>query len=177
MLAQTLNRGEIEVWRDVCRRAKSDVRLRQRIARIVLTVPTPLPRFWLAALASLGESVDLGAPVPDYTTHVGLTRPAIPALHPHSAASLWSASSTGSASTPESNRCARSPRNASQSASGRRRPTRPASERSPLVSAGVTCRAALISIATTSRARSTTRSTSAPASVRYVDSFHPLRRA
>ena len=68
MLAQTLNRGEIEVWRDVCRRAKSDVRLRQRIARIVLTVPTPLPRFGLAAPASLGESVDLGAPVPDYAT-------------------------------------------------------------------------------------------------------------
>ena len=68
MLAQTLNRGEIEVWRDVYRRAKSDARLRQRMTRIVLTVPTPLPRFWLAALASLGESVDLGAPVPDYTT-------------------------------------------------------------------------------------------------------------
>jgi len=67
-LAQILDRGEIEVWRDVYRRAKSDARLRQRIARIVLTVPTPLPRFWLAALASLGESVDLAAPVPDYTT-------------------------------------------------------------------------------------------------------------
>ena len=67
-LAQILDRGEIEVWRDVYRRAKSDAQLRQRIVRIVLTVPTPLPRFWLAALASLGESVDLGAPVPDYTT-------------------------------------------------------------------------------------------------------------
>ena len=68
VLAQILDRGEIEVWRDVYRRAKSDAQLRQRIARIVLTVPTPLPRFWLAALASLGECVDLGAPVPDYMT-------------------------------------------------------------------------------------------------------------
>ena len=68
VLAQILDRGEIEVWRDVYRRAKSDAQLRQRIVRIVLTVPTPLPRFWLAALASLGECVDLGAPVPDYTT-------------------------------------------------------------------------------------------------------------
>ena len=67
-LAQILDRGEIEVWRDVYRRAKSDAQLRQRIVRIVLTVPTPLPRFWLAALASLGECVDLGAPVPDYMT-------------------------------------------------------------------------------------------------------------
>ena len=32
----------------------------------LLTVPVPLPRFWLAALASLGEPVDLGAEVPDY---------------------------------------------------------------------------------------------------------------
>lgn len=41
--------------------------LRARIRRIVLTVPTPLPRFWLAALASLGETVDLGAEVPSYS--------------------------------------------------------------------------------------------------------------
>ena len=68
VLAQILDRGEIEVWRDVYRRAKSDAQLCQRIVRIVLTVPTPLPRFWLAALASLGECVDLGAPVPDYMT-------------------------------------------------------------------------------------------------------------
>jgi len=68
VLAQILDRGEIEVWRDVYRRAKSDAQLRQRIVRIVLTVPTPLPRFWLAALASLGECVDLGAPVPDSMT-------------------------------------------------------------------------------------------------------------
>jgi hypothetical protein len=29
-------------------------------------VPLALPRFWLAALAALGEQVDLGAAVPDY---------------------------------------------------------------------------------------------------------------
>jgi hypothetical protein len=34
----------------------------------VLTIPTPLPRFWLAALASLGEPVDLSARVPAYDT-------------------------------------------------------------------------------------------------------------
>jgi hypothetical protein len=32
----------------------------------VLTVPLPLPRFWLAALASLGDPVDYDAPVLDY---------------------------------------------------------------------------------------------------------------
>jgi hypothetical protein len=46
--------------------AAADARLRARIERIALTVPVVLPRFWLAALASLGEPVDLGAEVPDY---------------------------------------------------------------------------------------------------------------
>jgi hypothetical protein len=42
------------------------------IKHVVLTVPTPLPRFWLAALASLGEPVDLSASVPDYVERTGL---------------------------------------------------------------------------------------------------------
>ena len=46
--------------------ARSDKELRARIRRIVLTVPVALPHFWLAALASLGEEVDVGAAVPDY---------------------------------------------------------------------------------------------------------------
>jgi hypothetical protein len=68
-LAQILDRGELALWREIYRRAKTDVRLRQRIRQVVLTVPTPLPRFWLAALASLGEPVDLSADVPDYAAH------------------------------------------------------------------------------------------------------------
>jgi hypothetical protein len=38
----------------------------QRIHRIVVTVPLPFPHFWLAALATLGESVDFDVAVPDY---------------------------------------------------------------------------------------------------------------
>jgi len=48
--------------------ARDDANLRRRIAHIVQTVPTALPRFWLAALASLGEQVDLSADVPAYDT-------------------------------------------------------------------------------------------------------------
>ncbi|MGH7319846.1 MAG: hypothetical protein ACRELA_09535 [Candidatus Rokuibacteriota bacterium] len=66
VLAQVLDRGEMAVWRELYQLAGRDARLRQRIKRIVLTVPVSLPRFWLAALASLGEPVDLGADVPDY---------------------------------------------------------------------------------------------------------------
>lgn len=66
VLAQILDRGELAAWRMLYARARTDATLRRRIKRIVLTVPVPLPRFWLAALASLGEAVDLGAEVPDY---------------------------------------------------------------------------------------------------------------
>lgn len=66
VLAQILDRGEIDAWRDLYRLARADSRLRARIHRLVLTVPVALPHFWLAALASLGEPVDLGARVPDY---------------------------------------------------------------------------------------------------------------
>jgi hypothetical protein len=66
VLAQILDRGTLADWQALYRRAGSDPRLRARIKAIVLTVPVPLPRFWLAALASLGEPIDLGAAVPDY---------------------------------------------------------------------------------------------------------------
>ena len=46
--------------------AYADAQLRVRIRRLVLTVPLPLPHFWLAALTSLGDPVDFDAPVPDY---------------------------------------------------------------------------------------------------------------
>ena len=65
-LAQILDRGEMEAWRALFRLAREDGVLRRRIVHIVMTVPTPLPRFWLAALSTLGEPVDLAAPVPAY---------------------------------------------------------------------------------------------------------------
>ena len=72
VLAQILDRGEVAAWRRLYQRARTDARLRARIKRLALTVPMPLPRFWLAALASLGEAVDLAAPVPDYAERTGL---------------------------------------------------------------------------------------------------------
>jgi len=66
VLAQLLDRGDMADWRTLYARAGADALLRSRIRRILLTVPLPLPHFWLAALASLGEPVDWNAPVPDY---------------------------------------------------------------------------------------------------------------
>ncbi len=71
VLAQLLDRGEMETWRVLYRLARADSRLRARITRIVLTVPLPLPRFWLAAMAALGEPIDLGTEVPDYYQQTG----------------------------------------------------------------------------------------------------------
>jgi hypothetical protein len=66
VLAQLLDRGQMTEWRALYRLAKADASLRSRIKRIILIVPLPLPRFWLAALVSLGEPVDWNVPVPDY---------------------------------------------------------------------------------------------------------------
>jgi hypothetical protein len=66
VLAQVLDRGEMSAWRELYRLSRTDPVLRKRITRIVLTVPLPLPRFWLSALADLGEPVDIAASVPDY---------------------------------------------------------------------------------------------------------------
>jgi len=65
ILAQILDRGEMAAWRALYDLAREQPE-RRRIVRIVTTVPVPLPRFWLAALKSLGESVDLGASLPPY---------------------------------------------------------------------------------------------------------------
>jgi hypothetical protein len=70
VLAQILDRGEMEAWRELYALASQDAALRLRIHRVVLTTPLPLPRFWLAALANLGEEVDLNAPVPPYDSGV-----------------------------------------------------------------------------------------------------------
>jgi hypothetical protein len=66
VLAQVLDRGSIADWRAVYRAAEHDPALRTRVKRLLVTVPLPLPHFWLAALVSLGEDVDWTVPVPDY---------------------------------------------------------------------------------------------------------------
>ena len=64
VVAQVLDRGEPAAWRQVYALAKSDPELRRRILRVAQTVPMPYGHFWLAALARLGEPVDLGQQLP-----------------------------------------------------------------------------------------------------------------
>jgi hypothetical protein len=64
VLAQVLDRGEIEAWRELFALAARDVALRQRILGVIRRVPLPFPRVWLAGLAALGERVDLGMELP-----------------------------------------------------------------------------------------------------------------
>lgn len=66
VLAQILDRGELDAWRALYQIATVDPALRARIVRMVQTVPLPLPRFWQAAMAALGEPVDHDAPVPAF---------------------------------------------------------------------------------------------------------------
>ncbi len=64
VLAQILDRGDLEAWRELYRLASEDRTLRQRILAVVRRVPLPYPAFWLAALASLGEPIDWGGRLP-----------------------------------------------------------------------------------------------------------------
>jgi hypothetical protein len=66
ILAQILDRGHMDDWRALYRLACKDAQLRDRIHRIVLSVPVPLPHFWLAALRRAGADVNLGAETPSY---------------------------------------------------------------------------------------------------------------
>ncbi len=65
-LAQILDRGEMESWRELYRLSRTDAVLRKRILHVLQTVPIGMPFFWMAALESLGEAVDYAAlsPVP-----------------------------------------------------------------------------------------------------------------
>ncbi len=66
VLAQILDRGEVEAWRELYRLAAGDApeaaRLRRRIVRVCRETPLALPHFFIAAMASLGHPVD---PYPD----------------------------------------------------------------------------------------------------------------
>jgi hypothetical protein len=64
VLAQVLDRGDVEAWRELYRLASTDVTLRRRILGVVRRVPLPFPGFWLAALASLGEDIDWSMSLP-----------------------------------------------------------------------------------------------------------------
>lgn len=65
ILAQILDRGDLDDWRELYRLAKGDPTLRQRIHALLRRVPVGLPHFWLAALDSLGEPVDYAASPPE----------------------------------------------------------------------------------------------------------------
>ena len=69
MLAQIVDRGSIDDWRALyalMSGGQSDAqRLRHRLLEVIYGVPIGFPHSWLAALASLGESVDWTLAVPE----------------------------------------------------------------------------------------------------------------
>lgn len=63
-LAQILDRGDLDDWRELYQLARQDPELRARLHRVVSRVPLGYPYFWRSALRSLGEPVEFDAPVP-----------------------------------------------------------------------------------------------------------------
>lgn len=64
-LAQIMDRGDLDDWRELYRLARRDPELCARLHRVVARVPLGYPYFWRSALRALGEPVDLDAPVPE----------------------------------------------------------------------------------------------------------------
>lgn len=66
VLAQILDRGEVEAWREIYRLAagpgEEAARLRKRILRLCRTVPLSFPHLFIAAMGALGEPIE---PYPD----------------------------------------------------------------------------------------------------------------
>ena len=69
VLAQILDRGELEAWREIYRLAarpgEEAATLRRRILHLCQTVPLSFPHLFLAALAALGEEIVPYPEVPD----------------------------------------------------------------------------------------------------------------
>jgi len=68
VLAQILDRGELEAWREIYRLAsgsdESAVKLRGRIVHLCRTVPLAFPHLFLAAVGALGETLEPYPEVP-----------------------------------------------------------------------------------------------------------------
>ncbi len=66
VLAQILDRGEVEAWREIYLLASEPgeeaAKLRQRILRLCQTVPLSFPHLFIAAMGALGEPIK---PYPD----------------------------------------------------------------------------------------------------------------
>jgi len=68
VLAQIMDRGELDAWRELYRLASGPddeaAELRRRILRICKTVPLSFPHLFIAAMGALGELVDPYPAVP-----------------------------------------------------------------------------------------------------------------
>lgn len=68
VLAQILDRGELEAWRELYRLASGPgeeaAKLRRRILRLCQTVPLAFPHLFIAAMGALGEPIDPYPSVP-----------------------------------------------------------------------------------------------------------------
>ena len=68
MLAQLLDRGELDAWRELYRLASGPgedaAALRRRILRLCRTVPLSFPHLFIAAMGVLGEPIETYPDVP-----------------------------------------------------------------------------------------------------------------
>ncbi len=78
IIAQILDYGELQDWRELYALAEHDTALRERMARVVRRVPLAYRPFWVAALRTLGEPISFDTPDP--SQRGGLTPSPPPAV-------------------------------------------------------------------------------------------------
>lgn len=70
VLAQLLDRGELEAWRELYRMASGSsaeaAALRRRILRLCQTVPIAFPHLFIAAMEALGGPIEPYPTVPQF---------------------------------------------------------------------------------------------------------------
>jgi hypothetical protein len=69
VLAQVIDRGDLDDWRALYRLAAGDRALRRRILRICTTVPVAMPHLFIAAMGGLGEPIEPYPDLPRGRTH------------------------------------------------------------------------------------------------------------
>ena len=68
VLAQILDRGDIDDWRELYELAAEDATLRRRILHLAVSVPIAMPHLFIAAMGALGEVIE---PYPDLPRNEG----------------------------------------------------------------------------------------------------------
>ncbi|MBN1961515.1 MAG: hypothetical protein JW841_11260 [Deltaproteobacteria bacterium] len=69
IIAQILDFGERDDWRELYKLCKADAKLRHRTLSVIMQVPLAYGHFWLSALAAIDQNININAELPAYSCY------------------------------------------------------------------------------------------------------------